>query len=418
MLKSPLERLTPFKHGYATDFFPDTIEEVPNEEAAQAAKNVAPAEDKKEAPAAESAKSNAAKSDTVKSDSVKTEKPAAAAAVKSEEEIAAEAREADPLNEKTKGPFWTGKYDPKLALPPEQVPQVRVNDDAPMPFVQMLMANRAGDKVMAARYADTWVKYQQNFFFEVRELTQLIGEAMIQNKLIDDDDWDGMPQYINYEFAKTRRETNDLFKPTQEAAMRMIKPDEHNQADVYYFFRFDCAYCRTMAPDVERLYKTFKYDRNVKMVGMMLEDTPADWMKEYRKYTGLTLPTVDGKELAKSFNIKAAPALVVVAPNGKRAYLKSGQQSFASMYEFVRTVQGLPATMSPDVQQIAAMKIGEVETSKFNPGKNLSVWLTRENEKKEVEQRLSKSKSKPQRIASRTETLVATPKKKTTMEKF
>lgn len=417
MLKSPLERLTPFKHGFATDFFPDTIEEVPNEETA---KTDGLSDSAKLTPEAIEAK----KAETSKTEAPKADKPAAAAvtkapAAKSEEEIAAEAREADPLNEKTKGPFWTGKYDPKLALPPDQVPQVRVNEDAPMPFIQMLMANRAGDKEMAERYADTWVKYQQNFFFEVRELTQLIGQALIRQKLIDEDDWDGMPQFINYEFAKTRQETNDLFKPTQEAAMRMIKPDEHNQADIYYFFRFDCAYCRTMAPDVERLYRTFKFDRNVKIIGMTLENVPEEWMKEYRKYTGLTLPVVDGQDLGKAFNIKAAPALVIVAPNGKRAYLKSGQQTFASMYEFVRTVQGLPATMTPEVQQIASMKIGEVENTKFNPGKNLSVALS-EDEQKEVERRLSKSKSQPQRVALRKEPLAVPPKKKTTttMEKF
>ncbi len=351
-VKSPLDSLTIFRKGFANDFFSGKVEQLENEEAAQKAKAVADTE-KQMASAAQPA--------ALQPVDIQVEQPKAPTTL--------------PV---------VGAFKPSDLLPPDQVPAIRLNEDAPSPIFGMVQNMRSGDRETALAYAGSWVQYQQNFFFELREMTQLIGEAMVKQKVISEDDWDGVPQYLDYEFAKTRKETGALFKPTHEVAMKRVKPDSRNQAEVYYFFNFDCSYCRLMAPDVERIFRTFKFDRNVKLVGLTMGPTPKEWMNEYRKYTGLTMPVLEGEKMAKTFGVKFAPALVVVAPNNRHAYLKTGKQSFANMYDFIRTVQGLPSTVTPEIERIAATPVGEIETAKFNPGKNLQQWLG-DDEREEVE---------------------------------
>lgn len=391
LIKNPIKAIDMFNKGYAVDFFPGEVVEVENEEG----KGKKPEAVEKTEDTKGQADSKSAQVDKATEHKKSSEAPLSA-------------------DEKLKGPVFVGDYESKDSLAPDETPRVRINKEAPAPFINMADSHMRGDKETAAKYADQYVRYQQNFFFEVRELTQLIGEALIRQKQIDEDDWHGVPQLIDYEFAKTRRETGDVFKPSHDVAMERIKPDTHNQAEIYYFFNFNCAWCRYMAPDVERLYQSVKNDPNIKIVGLTMGATPKDWMKEYREYTGLTMPILEGEKIAKAFNVRFVPALVVVAPNGKRAYLKTGAQTFDHMYEFVRKVQGLPVTVTPELQRIASLKIGEIENAKVEPGKNLDVWLRDENERKDLERRLNS----PGTTAKVKKTSQPVRGKKVTLEKF
>lgn len=246
-------------------------------------------------------------------------------------------------------------------LPPDQNAVVRVNPDAPSPGIGMVKSLQAGDEELARLYAKQWVRYQQDYFFLFKQLVDLTGQAMIEQGAISDDDWDGVSQYIDYEFATARTESGAVLKPTHQQAMERIKPDIRGEAEVYYFFTLNCSYCRKMATDVERLWRATHRDSKVKMVGLLLGKVPRLWIDEYRTYTGLTIPVFEGRKQAKAFNVAFVPALIVVAPNSKVAYMKTGQQSFERMYEFVRRVQGLPATLTPEVQQAIAEPIGQKE---------------------------------------------------------
>ncbi len=260
--------------------------------------------------------------------------------------------------------------DPSVHLmPPDVVPPVRINPDAPGPFIGMALAHRQGDDAVAREYAKSWVKYQMNFLFEVRELTELIGDALIEQKVVDEDDWTGVGHYIDYEMAQTRKVSGDPFKPTHDKAMERIVSDPKNQAEVYFFFTLNCSWCRRMAPDVERLYRAIQRDSKVKMVALNMGKIPRDWLTEYRQFTGLTIPVFEGAAQAKAFRVGYVPALVVVSPNTKQAYLKTGEQSFARMYEFVRRVQGLPAEITPEIEQLVSTPVGENETTLAKFGK-------------------------------------------------
>ena len=218
------------------------------------------------------------------------------------------------IKQKLGGPAFVTNDPTMHILPPDQVPAVRINPEAPGPFVAMALANQQGDKALAKEYAKTLVKYQMNYFFEVRELTNLIGEALVDQGVVEEDNLPGVSQYIDYEMAKTRSETGDLFRPTHDRAMERIKGDARNEAEVYFFFTMNCSYCRRMAPDVERLWQTVQRDKKVKMVGLMLGKVPKDWVDEYRAYTGITLPIFEGAKQAKAFRVGFVPALVVVSP--------------------------------------------------------------------------------------------------------
>ena len=297
--------------------------------------------------------------------------PAAAPVVRQPQAAAIEAQQQLELREDLlpkldlrkllKPPVYVSDQPPTSFPAPNTDPQVRINPDAPVPAIAMIVANQNGDKQLALAYAKQLLRYQENFFYEVRQLTELLGQAMIDQNIIEDDDWTGVEQFIEYEFAKNRQEEGAMLKPTHDKSMERIKPDPKGEAEIYYFFTMQCSWCRKMAPDVERLHRVVSKDKKLKMVALMLNKTPRIYVDEYRKYTGLTLPIFEGSKQAKAFGVGFAPALIVVSPNNRVAYLKTGQQNFERMYEFVRKVQGLPNTLTPELAEMISEPIGEVE---------------------------------------------------------
>jgi len=237
----------------------------------------------------------------------------------------------------------------------------RVSANAPDEFKDLAFEFRKGNMRGAGEAADRYVLYLQNLMFEVREITKIIGAAMIRNGIVDPEDWVGVEQYIDYEAAMVRQESGMSMDVPPDIALKRVVPDQNQQALVYYFFSLNCSYCRKMAPDVERLYQSLKGDKKVKMVALTLGPQPKAWIDSYREYTGMTMPIMEGAKVAKTFNVAFVPALVVVSPSSKKAYLKTGQQEFVGMYQFVRAVQGLPYTVTPTMQYWAKQVIGNGE---------------------------------------------------------
>lgn len=267
--------------------------------------------------------------------------------------------------------FQTGDLSKKTFLPPDQTPQVAINPEAPSSIISMIESNRRGDKDTAKAYAKQFVRVLQNYFFEVREMTSLIGDALIEENVIENEDWLGAEQAIDIELARTRLEKGVAIKPTNDVAMKRIVPDPKKEAQVFFIFSRSCSYCRFMAPDVERLNRVLSGDKRIKLTGLVVGGGDEAWLTEFRSYTGLSIPVFEGTEFAKNFKFKFLPVLFVVLPNGERSYFKSGQQSFERMLEFVRTAQGLPLEDKPSIQAVIKTPIGEGEklilASKDNP---------------------------------------------------
>ncbi len=281
-------------------------------------------------------------------------------ASKPEQTAEAEA-EADSSTPSNKDIVFVGDDPTEHILPPDQDVPLRFNKEAPSSFVAMARAHVDGDHETARAYARQFVRYQKNMLFEVRELTKLIGAALVEEGVIDEEEWDGVEQYLNWEFANSREESGAVLKATHEDALKRITADPNGKAEIYYFFTINSSWARTMAPDVERLWQVAKRDPNIKMVALSMGPLPTKWVESYRNYTGLTIPIFEGAEVAKAFDVAFTPALVVVSPTTKTAYRKTGQQTFQRMYEFVRTVQGKSTDVSPRLAAILNKPIGEIE---------------------------------------------------------
>jgi thiol-disulfide isomerase/thioredoxin len=257
--------------------------------------------------------------------------------------------------------FNTRNISEKTFLPPDQTPSVAVNPESPSSVIQMIESSRRGDTVTAKGYARQFVRVLQNYFFEVRQITSMIGEALIEENAIQKEDWVGAEQSIDIEMARTRLEKGVAIKPNNDVAMKRIVPDPKKEVQVFYLFSRSCSYCRYMAPDVERLNRAIKGDKRVKITGLVVGGGDEAWLNEFRDYTGLSMPVFDETEFAEMFKLKFFPVILVLLPNGQRSYFKSGQQTFESMFEFVRTAQGLPINDSASLQALVKTPIGEAE---------------------------------------------------------
>ncbi len=240
-----------------------------------------------------------------------------------------------------------------------------VDSSAPKEFKSLVLSLRRGDLAGAEQAADLFVDYMVNLMWEVKEITKLIGGALLRRGLIKEENWNGVEQYMDFEMANARKSMGNPIKATHKESLKRVEPDPEHKAEIYYFFTLSCTYCRYMAADVERLYRAVaKTDPKVKMVGLTLRNTPKDWVKSYRRHTGLTIPMFEGVHVADSLDVAFVPTLVVVAPTTQKAYRRSGQMTFQHMYEFVRTVQGLPTQMTPLAKKLKKISISVPEQYK------------------------------------------------------
>ena len=120
-----------------------------------------------------------------------------------------------------------------------------------------------------------------------------------------------------------------------------------------------------------------KKDSRIKMVGLTLGPQPKEFIESYRSYTGLTLPVFNGELIAKKLNVAFVPALVVVSPNLKTVYLKTGQQSFERLYQLVKTAQGENPELSAEAVALMQKKIGRSESEAVKSNKVITTSSNR-----------------------------------------
>ena len=250
---------------------------------------------------------------------------------------------------------------------PQSIEQPKIAAEAPDSFRCMALANQQGDKANAQHCADMYVMYMANLMFQVRELSQMIGESLVRMGMVKEDDWVGAEQFMNRELALARKDESTPFQATNELALKRITPDPNEQAEVYVFCTLTNSFCREMAPNVERLWQSIKRDPNVKFAAVFVDEAQPEFINSFREYTGLTAPIFIGPELAKKLRIAFVPAVVIRAPGTGRVYTKTGFQSFERMWQFVRSVQGRSIEITPQIKQIAAVPIGFEQGAKsFN----------------------------------------------------
>jgi len=247
---------------------------------------------------------------------------------------------------------------PAKSRPASEKQPLRIENNAPSSIRDGFSALVSGDKQTAQAYATRWTQYMTDMMFYVREWTSMVAKTLHEQGKLDEEGYYRAPDMIDQALVEAREEMGTVFSPSHKDAMKRIEPDPKGEVEILYFFSLNCKFCRTMAPDVERLYQATKSDPGVRMTAVTLGDTPDSWLDSYRKYTGLTLPMAHGEKVARQLQVAFVPAVVVVTSNSNKAYIKSGEQSFENMYEFVRVAQGLSGEMSEKTQEIRNRKVG------------------------------------------------------------
>lgn len=121
-----------------------------------------------------------------------------------------------------------------------------------------------------------------------------------------------------------------LVKPGTEAPDFQLKtPDGasfslsslRGKTVVLDFWASWCPDCRRDAPEVVRLYKTYRSDK-LEFVGVSMDTDVAAWRKAIGHY-GITYPQVSElrkfreTDIAKAYGVNWIPSMVVVGPDGK-----------------------------------------------------------------------------------------------------
>ena len=263
------------------------------------------------------------------------------------------------VNEKL---VFVGDDPSERILPADKTPPVRVNKDAPGPFIAMKKAYDEGDIEAAHAFADQYVRYMQRVMFEVRELSQMVGEALVKNGVVEEDDWVGVSQYLGRELARNKGSEKVSFKATADVSLERIKADANGKAEIYVFCSVTSTYCREMGPSIERIYRLTKSDPNIKFGVYTVGTGQNEWLADFKSYAGMSMPIQDGNSLAKQFRVSFVPSVVIRAPTLNRAYLRTGMITFPRFFEFVRTVQGKPTLLSDGEMRSVSMPIGLAET--------------------------------------------------------
>ena len=261
-------------------------------------------------------------------------------------------------------PEWLSSDPSAHMQPPDEEPQVRINPEAPGPFKGMVIANQQGDPALAAKYADQFVRYMVNLNFEVRQLSQLIGEALVRQGIITEDSWVGAEQFMNRQIALARKESGTHVSATHEMSLERITPDPLGKAEIFFFCSPTVHYCRQMGPDVERLWRVVQDDTGLRMGVFMIGEIDPDWLKTFKRYTGMTMPIEIGEDIAKALRVRFVPSLVVRAPTTNAVYSRTGFFDFEKMFQFVRKVQGASLDPTRVFEQVRGLAIGEAEIAR------------------------------------------------------
>jgi thioredoxin-related protein len=272
---------------------------------------------------------------------------------------------------------------PEAFLAPEETPKIRVSEEAPIAFKALKSAYDQGDKQLAQRYADQYVRYMQRLMLEVRELSQLIGEALVRQGVVDEEDWVGVGQYLSKELARAKGE--DVVGVTANLALDQVASDPQGKAEIYVFCSASSRYCREMGPDIERMWRIARRDSKIKFGLYLLGKNDPLHDKAFLEYTGITAPTQDGTELAKQFRVAFVPSVVVRAPTTNKLYLRTGVLPIDRFISLVRKVQGSPSGVTDSELQIIQAKIGYVEQRSKGSGEVLAVSYNSETKSTSLE---------------------------------
>ena len=250
--------------------------------------------------------------------------------------------------------------------------QVKATEDAPKSFKSMVSNNVAGNRREAEKHADGFVRYMSDLMFQVRDLTTLIGEAMVRQGQMKEEEWVGAEQFINREMAIAREEEGNPFKITHDSSLEKIEKDQSGKVEIYFFFDIQSKFCRETAKEVEKLRLVLKNDPNVRIAGAVIgEEITSEWVEPFKEFTGFEGQIFNGTDVAKKLRIGFVPAVVFISPSTKASYIRSGYSGFARLYQIARKIQGKSIELNPALAKFADTPIEKIKKSKITLYENM-----------------------------------------------
>lgn len=240
-------------------------------------------------------------------------------------------------------------------------PMIYLEDDAQPSLACGIEAIDRGDSETAAACARQYVRYLVDVMYLVTEWTEYVGQAFIEEKVIEEEEWHGVPDIIDRSLVTAGAEMGSFVRPSIDHALERVEADPDGKIEILYFFSLANDYSRLMSPDAERVWRLVKDDPRVSMTGLVKGETPESWVNAFREFSDLTMPVRDGNEVARQLNVSVAPSFVVITESNSKAYIISGQQSFENIYSLYRAAQGKGTELTKQAKALLKKPLGRLE---------------------------------------------------------
>lgn len=116
--------------------------------------------------------------------------------------------------------------------------------------------------------------------------------------------------------------------------------DQKGEVDVYFFFRPRDKHSQQMGYDIQKLYKQYKDNPKIRIIGLTMEVEDAPALQAFRFSNQSTFPVQNGAMLAKKLNVKSVPTTIGVARTSGNALVEEGRRSYYYIDELVKQIRG------------------------------------------------------------------------------
>lgn len=278
---------------------------------------------------------------------------------------------------------------------PSSRPEIKTLDTAPKPYQAMYEALNNNDEELAYEYAIQYVRYQREMQEARNRAVAIEGVAMVKEDMLSANSWPMQDNYQQYHYLldkevpelqdsrpqsrkdqemmdrrqldseargiinRLKKSEHDLFNNRgklytiadeldeqieRQKARKLLKyklpRDPQGKVAVYFFIRARDQDARSMAADVEKLYRSVQGGGKVSIVGLSIDRTNQGDLASFRNKTGISFPLISGEVLAKKMQITQSPTLIFSIESNGKFHLEEGLRNYYYIDEIIKIMQG------------------------------------------------------------------------------
>lgn len=269
---------------------------------------------------------------------------------------------------------------------PDKPHRVKAQSTAPKPYQAMIKAIGSGEKELAYKYAQQYVKYRADLKKVIREAVAFEGVAMVGEGELPEDSWvasddfkqyrEEYKQYIQDEEEELKPESGqigsqaqqlitkaklnqkfdetNLFKGSTLEKQEIAKQDRQRareemanifrvsadkQLDIFFFFKPTDQKSIDLAKQLEE-YKSEYADSKINLIGFAPAGTRNSDLRVFKQRTKAKFKLLQGGSLIEQLNITKLPSIMFINP--ANAEFKSINRSISADYidEVVSIIRG------------------------------------------------------------------------------